>query len=109
MLASAHTSRYGVARVRNPKPAFANEGKELPLILIAHDSKGAMGVTKEDLRPERDQHFLRIVTSKTILALEEPIEAEIHSDSDGEVVLELANHWKVLRTLLSGYGITWRW
>ena len=98
LLASAHTSRYGVARVRNPKPAFVSEGKELPLILIAHDRKGAIGVIKDNLWPELDQHFLRVVTNKTILAAEEPIEAEVHSDSDGEVVLELANQWKVLRT-----------
>jgi hypothetical protein len=98
VLATAHTSRYGVARVRNPKPAFLNEGKELPLILVARDHKGAMGVTKDNLWPERDQHSLRVVTNKTILAPEEPIEAEIHSDSDGETVVELANQWKVLRS-----------
>jgi hypothetical protein len=98
LLATVHTSRYGVARVRNPKPAFANEGRELPLILVAHDRKGATGVTKENLWPERDQHFLRVVTNKTILAPEEPIEAEIHSDSDAEIVVELANQSKVLRS-----------
>ena len=42
VLASVNTSRYGVARVSNPKPAFANEGKELPLILVARDRKGAI-------------------------------------------------------------------
>jgi hypothetical protein len=98
VLASVHTSRYGVGRVRNPKSAFVIEGKELPLILVARDRKGLTGVTKENLSPERDQHFLRVVTSKTILAPEEPIEAEIRSDSDGEIVLELANQSKVLRS-----------
>jgi hypothetical protein len=98
VLASAYTSRYGVARVRNPKPFFATEGKELPLILIAHDRKGATGVTEEDLWPQRDRHFLRVVTSKTILAPEEPIEAEIRSDEDGEILVELANQSKVLRS-----------
>src|SRR5262249_26713064 len=39
-----------------------------------------------------------VVTNKTILAPEQPIEAEIHSDSDGEIVVELANQWKVLRS-----------
>jgi hypothetical protein len=98
VLASVHTSRYGVARIRNPKAAFANEGKELPLILVARDRKGATGVSKENLWPEQDRHFLGLITKKTILAPEEPIEAEIHSDSDGEVVVELANQSKVLRS-----------
>ncbi|HWC17184.1 MAG TPA: MG2 domain-containing protein, partial [Terriglobales bacterium] len=98
ILASVNTSRYGVARVSNPKPAFANEGKELPLILVARDRKGATGLSKENLWPERNQHFLRVVTKKTILAPEEPIEAEIRSDSDGEIVVELANQSKVLRS-----------
>ncbi len=98
LLATVHTSRYGVARIRNPKPAFANEGKELPLILVARDRKGATGLSKENLWPEQDRHFLRVVTKKTILAPEEPIEAEIYSDSDGEIVVELANQSKVLHS-----------
>ena len=98
LLASTHTSRYGVARVRDSKPAFLDEGKELPLILIARDRKGAMGVSKENLWPERDQHFLRVITNKTILAREQPIEAEVRSDTDGEIVVELVNQWKVLRS-----------
>jgi len=98
LLATVHTSRYGVARVRNPKPVFMNEGKELPLILVARDRKGATGVSKENLVPEQDRHFLRVVTKKTILSSEEPIEADIYSDSDGEIVVELANQSKVLRS-----------
>jgi len=98
VLATAHTSRYGVARVRNPKPAFVNEDKELPLIVIAHDHEGAMGVTKENLWPDRTQRFVRVITNKTILSPEEPIEAEIRSDSDGEIVVELTNESKVLRS-----------
>jgi hypothetical protein len=98
VVASAHTSRYGVARIRNPKSVFANEGKELPLILVARDHKGATGVSKEDLWPEHDRHFLRVITNRTILAPEEAIEAEIRSDSDGEIVVELANQSKVLRS-----------
>ncbi len=107
LLATVHTSRYGVARVRNPKPAFANEGTTLPLILVARDRKGATGVSKENLGPERDEHFLRVVTNKTILAPEEPIEAELRSDSDGEIVVELANQSKVLRSFTARLWHHW--
>jgi hypothetical protein len=100
LLATAHTSLYGVARVRDPKPSFLNQEKKLPLILVARDRKGATGVTKEDLWPEGYEHFLRVRTHKTILAPEESIEAEVHSDFAGEVVVELANQWKVLRSFL---------
>jgi len=98
LLATAHTSRYGVARVHNSKPVFLNEGNVIPLILDARDRKGLRGATEEKLWPDRDEHFLRVVTDKTILAPEDPIEAEIHSDSDGEIVLELSNPSKVLRS-----------
>jgi hypothetical protein len=98
LLANVRTNRYGVARVRDAKPAFADEEKQFPLIVVARDRKGLTGVTRESLWPEPDQHFLRIVTSKTILAPEEPIEADIYSDSDNEIIVELANEWKVLRS-----------
>src|SRR5262249_34141649 len=90
VLARVNTNRYGVARVHNQKPAIPIEGKEFPLIIVARDRKGATGVAKQNLWPERDQHFLNVVTSKTILAPQEPIEASVYSDSDGEIVLELA-------------------
>ncbi|MFN8006045.1 MAG: MG2 domain-containing protein [Terriglobia bacterium] len=98
ILANVRTNRYGVARVRNPRAPFVDEGREFPLILVARDRKGATGISKESLWPERDAHFLQVVTKKTILAPEEPIEADIYSDSDGEIVVELANQSKVLRS-----------
>jgi hypothetical protein len=98
LLARAHTNRYGVARVRGAKPAFVAEGKEVPLIISARDRKGATGVHKETFWPARDEEFLSVVTGKTILAPEEAITAEIRSDSDDEIVVELTNEWKVLRS-----------
>jgi hypothetical protein len=98
LLATARTNRYGVARVRDARPARGDEGEGAPLILVAHDRKGATGVTKETLWPRRRESWLRMRTRKTILAPEEPIEVEIRSDSNGEVAVELSNEWKVLRS-----------
>src|ERR1022692_2382255 len=84
LLAKAHTNRYGVARIRDAKPAFVAEGKDVPLIISARDRKGATGMHEETLWPERDEPFLSIVTAKTILAPEEAITAEVRADSDGE-------------------------
>ena len=106
VLANVQTSRYGVARVRNPKSSFAVESKELPLILVARDRKGASGITTENLSPG-PEHFLRVITRKTILAPEESIEAEIRSDSDDEVIIELANQSKVLRAFTTRLRHHW--
>ena len=99
LLATAHTSRYGIARVRDAKTFIPDNG-DIPLIITARDRKGARGSTKEKIWRSRDDHFLEVLTKKTILAPEEPVEAEIRSDTNAEIVVELRTEAKVLRSFL---------
>ncbi|HTM37927.1 MAG TPA: MG2 domain-containing protein [Terriglobales bacterium] len=97
LLASAHTNRYGVARLRGAK-AVPEGDKELALILVARDRKGFAGVTKLNVWQYPGEHALEVVPTKTILAAGDAIEAELQSDADGGVLVELTNSSRILRS-----------
>jgi len=93
----------GVARVHSSKPVFLNEGTSF-LSSSMRDRKGLRGATEEN--------FGQIATSISFASSrenhprpEDSIEAEIHSDSDGEIVLELSNPSKVLAASPSASAI----
>jgi hypothetical protein len=95
VLANLHTNRFGVARVRDNAPLRFDH--ELALTFVAKDRRGISGLHKENRWSRDRSRFLRVTTRKTILRPNEPIEAEIESDSDGEVIVELADRRRVFR------------
>jgi hypothetical protein len=97
LLASVHTNRYGVARVRNAK-GVQPVRNEIPLVLVARDHKGASGISKQNIWQYGSNHYTNVSTNKTILAVGDPIEAEVHSDVDGGVIVELVNESRILRS-----------
>ena len=100
IVATAQTSRFGVARVRDVKRGSWDQSKYLPLVFVARDRKGATGVSKEDIWAAGETNLIRVITKKTILAPEEPIEAEIHSNFDGDMFLVLSSENKALRSFV---------
>ncbi len=97
LLTIVRTNRYGVARVRGAGKGVSQQEHDVPLILIAHDSKGARGLTSETLGASPEQ-VIWLETPKTIFAPGESIEAEVHSNFDGEVLFEISNREKVLQS-----------